>query len=43
MVSSVLEMELDELQQTLLRIRQNYTDDPEYQEARSNFPADWPM
>jgi hypothetical protein len=43
MVSSVLDMELDELHQTLLRIRQQYAEDPEYQETRSSFPADWPM
>jgi hypothetical protein len=43
MVSSALNMELDELVETLRRLRQEHGDDPEYQELRRVLPAEWPM
>ena len=43
MVSSALDMELDELLETLSRLRREHGDDREYQELRAVLPADWPM
>jgi hypothetical protein len=43
MVSSALDMELDELLQTLQRLSRSDAADPEYQELRSALPADWPL
>ena len=43
MVSSAIEVELDDLLQTLQRLRADHAADPEYQEWRRGFPADWPM
>jgi len=43
MVSNVLKMELQELLDALERFRHAYPDDPEYQELRSELPADWPL
>jgi hypothetical protein len=43
MVSSALNMELQELVDTLDRIRRQCDDDPEYQKLRQRLPAEWPM
>ena len=43
MVSSAVNMDVDQLLHALARIRQSYADEPEYQEWRANFPPDWPM
>ena len=43
MVSSALEMDLEELLDTLERLRREHASDPEYQELRSALPADWPL
>jgi hypothetical protein len=43
MVSSALDMELDELLATLERLGATYTADPEYAELRSALPRDWPL
>ena len=43
MVSSVVGMTTQQLQETLARFREHYTDDPEYQELRQQFPESWPM
>ena len=43
MVSSALNMELQELLDTLARVRREFSDSPEYQLLRQRFPADWPM
>jgi hypothetical protein len=43
MVSSALEMDLDELVSTLERLQVEYAHDPEYQQLRSALPADWPL
>jgi hypothetical protein len=43
MVSSTIEMDLDELYATLERLRIEHADDPEFQELRRVFPADWPL
>ena len=43
MVSSALDMELQDLLNTLERFRRDYADDPEYQRLRAELPADWPM
>ncbi|MDX6276607.1 MAG: hypothetical protein QOF51_846 [Chloroflexota bacterium] len=43
MVSNVLDMTAQELVETLARFREQYADDPEYQEARAELPADWPL
>ena len=43
MVSSALNMELQELLDTLARFRREYGADPEYQELRGELPAEWPM
>jgi hypothetical protein len=43
MVSSALNMELQELLDTLARVRQEFSDSPEYQTLRQRLPADWPM
>ena len=43
MVSSALNMELQELLDTLARVRREFSDSPEYQMQRQRLPADWPM
>ena len=43
MVSSAVDMSLQELLDTLERLRREHADDPEYQAARGELPADWPM
>ena len=43
MVSSALDMNLDELLRTLERLRMQFSEDPDYQELRSSLPADWPL
>jgi hypothetical protein len=43
MVSSALNMELQELLDTLDRLRREFGDSPEYQQLRRRLPADWPM
>lgn len=43
MVSSAVDMTLQELLETLERFRREFADDPEYQGLRSRFPADWPI
>lgn len=43
MVSNVLKMSADDLVNLLKDFSARYADDPEYQELRGPFPADWPM
>jgi hypothetical protein len=43
MVSSALNMELEELLALLERYRREYAADPEYQALRAALPADWPL
>jgi|DewCreStandDraft_2_1066082.scaffolds.fasta_scaffold86435_1 hypothetical protein len=43
MVSSALGISLEELLETLERFRREYAADPEYQAARAELPADWPL
>ena len=43
MVSSAVDMSLQELLDTLERLRREHADDPGYQAARAELPADWPM
>ncbi len=43
MVSNTLGMELEQLLETLARFHQELAEDPEYQQLRAAFPADWPM
>jgi hypothetical protein len=43
MVSSTIEMDLEELYATLERLRVDHADDPDFQELRKEFPADWPL
>ncbi|HLH22686.1 MAG TPA: hypothetical protein VK066_09195 [Chloroflexota bacterium] len=43
MVSSAVNMELQELLDTLERFRRDYRDNPEYQALRAALPADWPL
>ena len=43
MVSSALDMELQELLQTLEELRRTFAHDAEYQELRQEIPPDWPM
>jgi hypothetical protein len=43
MVSSALDMELDDLRKQLQRIHARSTDDPEYKKLRSTLPKQWPM
>jgi hypothetical protein len=43
MVSSTLDMTLDELLATLERLRLSHADDPEYAALRSALPPDWPV
>jgi hypothetical protein len=43
MVSSALNMELQELLDILDRVRREWRDSPEYQQLRQRLPAEWPM
>ena len=43
MVSSALDMELQDLLDTLERFRRYHTDDPEYQGLRAALPPEWPI
>ena len=43
MVSSALNLELQELLDTLDRLQREFGDNPEYQTLRQLLPADWPM
>ncbi len=43
MVSSSLDMQVDELLATLERLRTTSSGDPEYQDLRSALPRDWPL
>jgi len=43
MVSNVLNLSSEELASKLAQFRVTYAEDPEYQELRKQFPADWPM
>jgi hypothetical protein len=43
MVSSAVDMDLEELYATLERLRVEHADDPDYQKLRQEFPADWPL
>ncbi len=43
MVSSALNLELQELIDMLDRLRQEFGDNTEYQQLRQQLPADWPM
>ena len=41
MVSNVLNIGPEELLAELRRMREQYTDDPEYAQARVQLPSDW--
>ena len=43
MVSSSLNMSVEEVLEVLVRLRREATDDPEYQDLRSRLPPDWPI
>jgi hypothetical protein len=43
MVSSTIEMDLEDLYALLERLRVEHADDPEYRELRKVFPDDWPL
>ncbi len=43
MVSNSLNMELQELLETLERVQRECVSDPEYQELRRGLPEDWPI
>ena len=43
MVSSAIDMELDDLKKQLERIHTRSKDDPDYQALRATLPKQWPM
>jgi len=43
MVSSSLDMQLDELLAALERLRASSAQQPQYEELRSALPEDWPL
>ncbi len=43
MVSSALNLELQELIDTLDRLQREFGDNAAYQQLRQQLPADWPM
>ena len=43
MVSSSLDLELDELLAALERLRTSAAHDPEYEALRADLPEDWPL
>ena len=43
MVSSALDLELDDLRKQLKSIHARWKDDPEYKALRATLPKQWPM
>ena len=43
MVSSALDMELDDLRKQLQRIHARSKDDPDYKKLRATLPKQWPI
>ena len=43
MVSSALELDLEELLATLERLRVEHAQDPDYQQLRKVLPTNWPI
>jgi hypothetical protein len=43
MVSSAIDVELDDLRTQLERIRVQWRDDPEYKRLRATLPKQWPI
>jgi hypothetical protein len=43
MVSSAIDLELDDLRSQLERIRDRSKDDPEYKRLRATLPKQWPI
>jgi len=43
MVSSAIDMDLQELYATLERVRVAHAEDTDYQQLRKALPADWPL
>ena len=43
MVSSAIDMDLQDLYATLERLRVEHADDPDYQRLRRVLPDDWPL
>lgn len=43
MVSSVLNIDLEELYATLERLRAEHAQDPDYQHLRQSLPVEWPL
>ena len=43
MVSNSMNIELQELLDTLAVIRRDFSDDPEYREFRAELPQEWPL
>jgi hypothetical protein len=43
MVSSALDIDLDDLHATLERLRVEHADDRDYQRLRQALPEDWPL
>lgn len=43
MVSNTLKIDLQELLDTLERLRQKFGQNPEYQKLRRELPDDWPL
>ncbi len=43
MVSSTLDLDLEELYATLERLRVEHAQDADYQALRQHLPADWPL
>jgi hypothetical protein len=43
MVSNSLEMKLQDLLDTLKRLKRQFSKDSEYQEIRGELPKDWPL
>ncbi len=43
MVSNTLGLKLGDLMDALMRLRKNFSRDPDYQEIRRALPPDWPM
>ena len=43
MVSSAVSMTVEDLVEALHRFQTEYADDPDWQQRRAEFPADWPF
>jgi len=43
MVSSTIDMDLEELLETLRRIKKEHAGEAEYRDWRKGFPKSWPM